>query len=67
MAALITCCYLALKEAFTVLFYSATRLTVATQQTFTFDNLRVNTSTQQSMQQCSNYNRTNFAMRRDCQ
>ena len=36
-----------------VKYYSATRLTVATQQTFAFDNyVHVNTSTQQSMQRC---------------
>ena len=43
--------------------YSATRLTVATQQTFNFDS----TSTQQPMQRCSIYNRANVARRGDCQ
>ena len=46
-------------------FYSATRLTVATQQAFTCDNLRVNTSSQQPMQRYSTYNCANFARRRD--
>ena len=50
-------------------YYSAMRLTVANQQTFTFDNLPVcvNMLTQQSMQRCSNYNHMNFSRRRDCQ
>ena len=48
--------------------YNETHLTVAMQPTnFHIWQLRAKTSTQQPMQRCSNYNRSNFARRRDCQ
>ena len=48
--------------------YNETHLTVAMQPTnFHIRQLRAKTSTQQPMQRCSNYNRSDFARRRDCQ